>query len=45
MELIEEIRREKGLGLVFAREASGIIASDPTLNLTDEVMQRLNTVP
>ncbi len=45
LELIEEIRREKGLGLVFATETSGIIAADPTLNLTDEVMQRLNTVP
>ena len=45
MELIEEIRRENGLGLVFARQSSGIVASDPTLDLTNQVMQRLNTVP
>jgi Skp family chaperone for outer membrane proteins len=45
IELVEEIRGEKGLGLVFARQSSGIIASDPTLDLTTEVMQRLNTAP
>lgn len=45
MELIEEIRKEKGLGLVFARQTSGIIASDPTLDITDNVMKRLNTAP
>ena len=45
MELIEEIRKEKGFGLVFARQSSGIVAADPTLDLTDEVMQRLNTAP
>lgn len=45
MELIEEIRKEKGLGLVFATQGSNIVASDPTLDLTDEVMKRLNTAP
>ena len=45
MELIEEIRKEKGLGLVFATQGSSIVSSDPTLDLTNEVMQRLNTAP
>jgi len=45
MEKIEEIRRERGIGLVFGRLSAGIIASDPTLDLTNEVMQRLNAVP
>ena len=45
MELIEEIRKEKGLGLVFATQGSSIVASDPALDLTGEVMQRLNTAP
>ena len=45
MELLEEIRKEKGLGLVFATQDSSIVASDPTLDLTNEVMQRLNTAP
>jgi len=45
LELIEKIRKEKGLELVFARQTSGIVASDPTLDLTDEVMKRLNTAP
>ncbi len=45
IELVEEIRKEKGIGLVFARQNSGIVAADPTLDLTNDVMQRLNTAP
>lgn len=39
--VIEEIRAERGYALVFDVSGPGVVAADPTLNITDEVLDRL----
>jgi outer membrane protein len=45
LDLIEEIRKEKGLAAVFSKQAMGLLAAEPSIDITNEVMQRLNTKP
>lgn len=45
LETVEAIRLEKGLGLVFSMQNSGLLASDPAMDLTADVLTRINTAP
>jgi outer membrane protein len=42
-ELLEVIRKEKGLSMIFDKQASGLVAADSSLDITDEATVRLNT--
>lgn len=42
LELVETIRAEKGIGVVFSKQSSGFLAVDPELDLTAEVLARLD---
>jgi Skp family chaperone for outer membrane proteins len=42
LDTIEEVRAERKLGIIFAKGSSGFLAVDPALNLTDEVMARVD---
>ncbi len=42
LDTIEEIRAEKGLAIIFAKGTSGFLAVDPALDLTDEIMARVD---
>lgn len=39
---IDEIRAQEGYSLIFDLNAPGLVAGDPTLNITDRVIQRMN---
>lgn len=43
--VIEEVRREQGYALIFDLTDGALVAGDPTLNITDEVVQRLSSQP
>jgi outer membrane protein len=43
LEMLEEMRKEKGLAMIFAKQASGLVAADPSLDITNEALVRLNT--
>lgn len=43
--VIEEVRRQEGYALIFDLTDGALIAGDPTLNITDEVVQRLSSQP
>lgn len=45
LNVIEEIRKEKGLAGIFAKGGTGFLAVDPKLEITSEVLHRLNTTP
>lgn len=40
--VIEEVRRDQGYALIFDLTDGALVAGDPALNITDEVVQRLN---
>jgi outer membrane protein len=42
---VDAIRIEKGIGIVLAKQNSGIIAADANLDITADVMTRMNTAP
>lgn len=42
-EVITEIRAERGYTMIFDAAAGSLIAADPALDITDEVLQRLQT--
>lgn len=42
-DVIEEVRRDQGYALIFDLSDGALVAGDPTLNITNEVVQRLNT--
>ncbi|NIQ59380.1 MAG: OmpH family outer membrane protein, partial [Gammaproteobacteria bacterium] len=42
--VLEEIREEQGYIMIFDAASSGLIAADPTLDLTSEVLQRLQAL-
>jgi outer membrane protein len=42
VELTEELRRERGYAFILNRSGDGIVAADPALEITDEVLRRLN---
>ncbi len=42
LRLIERVREEKGIGIVFSKQSGGFLAVDPALDLTDEVLERLD---
>lgn len=44
-EVIEAIRREGSYAIIFDAQQSGIVAGDPTLDLTNRVLDRLKTTP
>lgn len=44
-ETIEAVRREGGFAVIFDAQQSGIVAADPTLDLTNRVLDRLKTAP
>lgn len=43
--VIEEIRVERGYALVFDVSQPGVVAADPSLNITQDVLQRLQEQP
>lgn len=43
--VIEDVRREQGYALIFDLTDGALVAGDPTLNITDEVVQRLSSQP
>lgn len=45
LEATEAVRKENGIGIVLSMQYSGLLASDPALDLTDEVLTRLNSAP
>jgi outer membrane protein len=42
-EVIEDIRRDGNYAMIFDASAGALITADPTLDLTDQVLQRLRT--
>jgi outer membrane protein len=44
-EVIEQIRTEGNYGMIFDASAGSIIAADPAMDLTDQVLQRLRANP
>lgn len=40
-EVVEQVRRERNLAMIFNAGSSGLIAADTTLNLSDAVRERL----
>ena len=42
--VIEELRAERGYSFVFDVAAGGVIAADPALDITDEVLRRLQAL-
>lgn len=40
--VIEQLRQERGYALILDVAAGSVIAADPSLDITDEVLQRLN---
>ncbi|MBW3660290.1 MAG: OmpH family outer membrane protein [Gemmatimonadetes bacterium] len=40
--VIEEVRRDRGFALIFDLNDGALVAGDPSLNITEEVVQRLN---
>lgn len=40
--VIEDVRRDQGYALIFDLTDGALVAGDPALNITDEVVQRLN---
>jgi len=42
-EMIEQLRLDGGYSLIFDVADGSIVAADPTLDLTDEVLRRLQT--
>ena len=43
--VIEAVRKEGGFALIFDTTEAGIVAADPTLDLTNRVLDRLKTAP
>lgn len=43
-QVIEQIREEQGYAYILDTAAGGVIAADPALDITGEVLQRLNAV-
>ena len=43
--VIEAVRKEGGYSLIFDTAEAGIVAADPTLDLTNRVLDRLKTAP
>lgn len=39
---IDDVRREEGYSLIFDLNADALVAGDPSLNITDEVIRRMN---
>jgi outer membrane protein len=44
-EVIEDIRREGNYAMIFDASAGSVITADPTLDLTDRVLERLRRAP
>lgn len=44
MPVIDAIGREKGLTLIFNKFQSGLVFADETVDITDEVIRRFNTL-
>jgi outer membrane protein len=44
-EIVEQIRTQQGYSMIFSVGESGLIAADPTLDLSDTVRQRLLASP
>ncbi len=40
--VIDQLRQERGYAFILDVAAGGVIAADPTLDITDEVLRRLN---
>jgi outer membrane protein len=43
--VIEQLRQERGYALILDVAAGGVIAADPSLDITDEVLRRLAAQP
>jgi outer membrane protein len=43
--IIEDVRSEGGYAVIFDVQGQSIVAADPTLDLTDEVLRRLGATP
>lgn len=43
-DVIEQLREERGYSFVFDVSAGGVVAADPSLDITDEVLSRLQAV-
>jgi outer membrane protein len=41
-QVIEQLRQERGYSFILDVAAGGVIAADPTLDITEEVLRRLN---
>lgn len=41
-QVIDQLRQERGYAFILDVAAGGVIAADPTLDITDEVLRRLN---
>jgi outer membrane protein len=41
LDTVEALRKEGGYAMILGKQGSGIIAADPALDLTDQVLQRL----
>lgn len=42
-EVIDTLRTERGYAFIFDAAAGGVVAADPALDITDEVLRRLNS--
>lgn len=42
-QVIDELRAERGYSFILDTSAGGVIAADPALDITDEVLRRLNS--
>jgi outer membrane protein len=42
--ILEEVRKEKGLHFVFNAQESGLVAADPGLDITADVIKKLDSV-
>jgi outer membrane protein len=42
-EVINQLRQERGYAFILNASAGGVISADPSLDITDEVLRRLNT--
>ena len=42
LDTIEQVRQEKGLAIIFSKGTSGFLAVDPKLDLTEEIMARID---
>ncbi len=44
MPVIDAVGQEKGLTLIFNKFQSGLVYADDTVDITDEVIRRFNTI-